>query len=67
MTIRGELPQLGFGANNKNINFGLNNWFDVTVVEALESDPRFSIGDTFIGDVNIDINDTTSEGESCGL
>lgn len=65
--IRGELPQLGFGANNKNLNFGLNNWFDVTVVEAPESGSRFSVGDTFIGDVNIDINDTTSEGESCGL
>jgi len=55
--IRGELPQIGFGANGKNINFGISNWFDLTVVEAPESGSRFSVGDTFIGDVNLDIND----------
>jgi len=55
--IRGELPQIGFGANGKNINFGISNWFDVTVIQAPEFGSRFSVGDTFIGDVNLDIYD----------
>ena len=61
--IKGEIPQMGVGANGKNINFGLSNWFDVTVIEAPETGSRFSIGDTFTGDVNIDI----SEPEGCGF
>ncbi len=55
-TLRDSIPQIGEGANGKNIGFGLSNWFDLIVVDAPASS-TFAVGDTFTGDVNIGIKD----------
>jgi len=56
VTARGSVPQIGDGANGKNITFGLSNWFELVVTEAPQSS-IFTVGDVFQGDVNIDIKD----------
>ena len=59
-TRRGPMAQIGEGANGKNINFGLSNWFDfeVTTVPDGALDPVAQLGDTFYGDINVDLKES---------
>jgi len=53
--MRGPMAQLGFGANGKNANFGLSNWFEATIVSATGVLPDgFTLGQKLAGDVNIE-------------
>lgn len=58
-TIRGSLPQIGDGASGKNEEFGLSNWLDLVVIDAPDT-ASVSIGDTFRGDININLKEDCS-------
>ena len=59
-SLRGSLPQLGNGANGKNVEYGMSNWFDFEVLSAPAGAP-VSVGDTFRGDLNADFKDNCDE------
>jgi len=55
-TLFGALPQIGNGANGKNVEFGLSNWFDLTVVEAPESSANCDVVVIPASDDNFTLN-----------
>lgn len=57
---RGPIAQLGFGANGKNVGYGLSNWLTATVVSG-NAVLGLKEGDTRNGDINIDIKDNCDE------
>jgi len=56
LAIRGSSAQIGDGANGKNITFGLSNWLTANVISGNET-TGLQAGESFLGDVNIDIKD----------
>ena len=62
LTQRGPSWQTGYGANNKNTNFGSSAWLDYVVTSQPDSGPALQASG--IGDVNID-HDTICGDEVC--
>jgi len=50
LSLRGELPQMGYGANGKNPKFGLSNWFTAAVIQNAHG---LSLQHSYVGDVNV--------------
>lgn len=59
VTPKGEPAQIGVGANGKNTKFGLSGWLTMTVASAANGLPAgLNIGDSFGGDINVDLEDS---------
>lgn len=56
----GPAVQVGFGANGKNVEYGLSTWLQFTVVSHPDVGPNFQLS-TFDGDANLDLSESCDE------